>query len=84
MYFSCVDVNHFEDGMDERDSEDGDEASTDNEHLMTNCNLAIKILCKKKHACKTLQIQHHTIKYDLENSAQGLPTSPQSYSRRHI
>ena len=39
--------NHFEDGMDERDSEDGDEASTDNEHLMTNCNLAIKILCKK-------------------------------------
>ena len=47
MYFSCVNVNHFEDGMDESDDKDGDEASTDKEYLRTNCSLAGKILHKK-------------------------------------
>ena len=47
MYFLCVNVNHFEDGMDESDDKDGDEASTDKEYLRTNCNLAGKILHKK-------------------------------------
>ena len=47
MYFLCVNVNHFEDGMDESDDKDGDEASTDKEYLRTNCNLAGKILHQK-------------------------------------